>query len=181
MVRLPNPGAPVVATERLELWLPQSDDIAAMIDIVTHEETGRYLGRDASRAEHFTRFQRNAGSWLLFGYGGLIVRERGRPEVVGNCGIFHSLRGLGDDVDDMPEAGWIIAANHTGKGYAREAMTAVLEWFERAHGKQPVFCMIEPGNVPSFTLAERLGFTRLRHAQMGDGADIVLLMRGVEV
>lgn len=177
MVELPPRDRPVLTTERLELWLPSSSDIGAMIDIVTHEETGRYLGPDSSRAEHFTRFQRNAGSWLLFGYGGFIVRERGRPEVIGNCGIFHSLRGLGDDVDDMPEAGWIIAADHAGEGYAREAMAAAIDWFEAAHGKQPVFCMIEAGNVPSFALAERLGFARLRHAEMGDGADIVLLMR----
>lgn len=53
---------------------------------------------------------RNAGSWYLCGYGALMLRLRGRQEVIGNCGGFHIFRALGDDFDDNPEAGWIVAA-----------------------------------------------------------------------
>lgn len=177
MVEVPLSDAPVIVTERLELWLPQAGDIDTMIDIVTHEETARYLGANADRADHFTRFQRNSGSWLLFGYGGFIVRERGKPAPIGNCGVFHSFRGLGEDFDDHAEAGWIISADHTGTGYASEAMEAALAWFDEQHGPQPVMCVIEVGNEPSFALAARLGFEDARAATWPDGAEVRLLLR----
>lgn len=77
---------------------------------------------------------RNAGSWYLCGYGALMLRLRGRQEVIGNCGGFHIFRALGDDFDDNPEAGWIVAAGYAGLGLASEAMRAALAWFDRKHG-----------------------------------------------
>ena len=177
MIALPDRDSPVVVTERLELWLPSAADMAEMIAIVSSPVTGRFLGPSGSRADHFARFQRNAGSWLLHGYGSFIVREKGASDAIGNCGVFHSYRGLGEDFDDKPEAGWIIAADHVGKGYAGEAMRAALDWFEHEHGRQEIVCMIEPGNEPSFALAAKLGFVEMRQAQLPDGGDVVLLKR----
>ena len=168
---------PTLATERLELSLPCAEDMPEMMAIVSDEETGRFLGPIQSAPEQFNRFLRNAGSWLLYGYGGFLVREIGRPEVIGNCGIFHSIRGLGEDFDDFPEAGWIISSSHVGKGYASEAMQAVLDWFEKTHGARRVVCMIEPGNAPSIGLADKLGFAELRKATLPDGAEVILFAR----
>ena len=64
-------------TERLELWQPGKDDLAAMYAIVCDTETGRYLGGASGMPDHFQRFARNAGSWWLYGYGPFIVRRRG--------------------------------------------------------------------------------------------------------
>ena len=100
---IPPPAAPFLVTERLELWLPRGSDLREMLAIVSVPRTSRYLGPADGPAEHFTRFCRNAGSWLLYGYGSFILRLRGEPEVIGNCGIFHSWRGLGEDFDDQPE------------------------------------------------------------------------------
>ncbi len=173
---------PFLQTERLELWLPTRADIAAMIEIVSDPHTGKYLGPAGGAADHFMRFQRNAGSWFLHGYGGFIVRERGKPDAIGNCGVFHSWRGLGDDFDDMPEAGWIISAGHEGQGYANEAMAAALDWFDGEHGRpnhsSRVVCMIDPDNAGSIKLAEKLGFAEMRRAALPDGSKVVLFERG---
>jgi RimJ/RimL family protein N-acetyltransferase len=168
---------PFVVTERLELWQPRLEDVWSMHAIVTHAQTRRHLGRVDDRAEHYTRFQRGAGSWLLSGYGSLMVRLRGGSELIGNCGVFHSYRGMGDDFDDQPEAGWIIAHEHAGKGYASEAMAAVLAWFDAAHGPRRIICMIEPDNAASLALAAKLGFAVYRQAELPDGAAILLLER----
>ncbi len=109
--------APLLVTERLELWLPQRDDVAPMLAIVDDPETGRYLGRTAAAVDHFARFSRNAGSWLLYGYGSFMIRERASGELIGNAGVFHSWRGLGRGLDDCPEAGWILAATGGAKGW----------------------------------------------------------------
>jgi len=68
--------APLLVTERLELWLPANGDLAAMRAIVADPATHRFLGPQ-SAAAHFERFCRNAGSWLLYGYGSFMLRERG--------------------------------------------------------------------------------------------------------
>ncbi|WP_240504403.1 GNAT family N-acetyltransferase [Tsuneonella mangrovi] len=169
--------APVVVTDRLELWLPRPSDEAEMFAIVSHPETGRFLGPTTVRAEHVTRFQRGAGSWFLWGYGFFMVRLRGQHEVIGNCGVFRSYRGLGEDMDDKPEAGWIFAAGHVGKGYATEAMRAVLDWFDAEHGSQEIMCMIAPENAPSLGVARKLGFAPTRLATLPDGDEVQLLRR----
>jgi RimJ/RimL family protein N-acetyltransferase len=150
--------------------------MAAMFAIVSDPRTGRFLG-SASKTEHFVRFSRNAGSWLLYGYGSFIVRARGKAEVIGNCGIFHSWRGLGEDFDNFPEAGWILRHDCTGHGLAAEAMDVALAWFAEEHGPQRIVCMIATDNVGSLRLADRLGFAPLRNAQLPDGDEVRLLAR----
>jgi RimJ/RimL family protein N-acetyltransferase len=168
---------PFLTTERLELWLPRSPDMRAMHDVVLDPETGRFLGPRAQFSDHAIRFMRNAGSWFLYGYGAFMLRLRGQDGVIGNCGVFHTFRGLGEDFDDQPEAGWIVAADHVGQGLAGEAMQAVLAWFEREHGAQRIVCMIAPDNEPSLKLAARLGFAPLRDAELPDGAAVRLFER----
>lgn len=169
--------APLLVTERLELWLPAREDMAAMLAIVADPQTGRFLGDATNQAEHFVRFCRNAGSWLLYGYGSFIVRRRKKPDVIGNCGIFHSWRGLGEDFDNSPEAGWILRSDCEGQGFAREAMEAALAWFYREQGAQRIVCMIAAANEPSLGLAARLGFLPLRDAALPDGEKVRLLAR----
>jgi RimJ/RimL family protein N-acetyltransferase len=169
--------APLLVTERLELWVPEKADIWPMHAIVTDPVTGRFLGASHAPADHFLRFSRNAGSWLLYGYGSFMVRERGRAELIGNCGVFHSFRGLGEDFDDAPEAGWILDSDHAGKGLASEAMEAALAWFEREHGRQRIVAMIAPGNAASIALAGRLRFTFLRDATLPGGEAVHLFER----
>ena len=170
-------AAPRLVTERLELWLPTPEDLWAMHAIVTDPATHRFLGPSELPANHFERFCRNAGSWLLYGYGSFILRERGSGELIGSTGVFHSFRGLGEDFDDTPEAGWILRADRVGQGLAHEAMAAAFAWFEREHGRQRVVCMILPGNAPSLALAAKLGFAPMRDAQLPDGEAVRLLER----
>ena len=165
-----------LTTERLELWKPVASDIAEMFAIMQNPVTGRFLGNTSDPAEHFTRFQRNAGSWPIFGYGMLMLREKGRARLLGNCGIFHSWRGLGEDFDNRAEAGWILAAEAAGKGYASEAMRAVYDWFDAEHGLATV-CMIAPENAGSINVAHKLGFAETRQTTLADGGDVVLFER----
>ena len=170
-------AAPLLVTERLELWHPARADIAAMYALVADPATRRFLGPVHTRADHYERFSRNAGSWLLYGYGSFVLRERGTGELVGNAGMFHSFRGLGEDFDDSPEAGWILRADRVGQGLAREAMTAALAWFEREQGRRRIVCMIARDNAPSIGLAGRLGFTPMREAELPDGDTVGLFER----
>jgi RimJ/RimL family protein N-acetyltransferase len=168
---------PFLVTERLELWQPRFADLRALHAVVSHPQTGTYLGPAIEWLDHYNRFHRNAGGWYLHGYGNFIARLRGKDEIVGSLGVFHSNRGLGEDFDLMPEAGWILAHDQVGKGLASEAMHAVFAWFEREHGVQRIVCMVAPENAPSIRLAEKFGFTPMRDAVLPDGEPVRLFER----
>ncbi len=168
----------ILTTERLELHQPQAADLAGVAAIMVPPAVRRFLGnREVSIADEFARFMRNAGSWALYGYGNFIVRERGAPAVIGICGVFHSWRGFGQGLDDTPEVGWILAEPVWGRGYAGEAATAALAWFDHTHGPRRIACMIEPDNHASLALAARLGFVAYGEQDF-DGSTVMLLQRG---
>lgn len=169
--------APALLTERLELWRPRASDRAPIEAMLESPAVRQYLGPLEDTPAQFARLLRNAGSWALYGYGSFVVRERGKSAIVGNCGIFHSWRGLGADFDDRPEAGWILAESHFGQGIAREAMDAALAWFDCEHGPREIVCMISPENAPSIRLAEKLGFSPTREAALPDGDPVRLFRR----
>lgn len=161
--------APLLRTARLELWRPQAGDLGGLMTLIEAEETRRYLGhRPVEAMSEGHRLLRYAGSWALYGYGSFIARLPGAPDVIGVCGMFHSWRGFGKGMDDTPEAGWIIRADHCGKGLAGEAMRAALAWFDATRGPRRIACMIEEGNAASERLAAALGFVPYgRHAPEG--------------
>lgn len=168
---------PVLITDRLELYRPQAGDLAGLSALIAPDAVRRHLGnRPPSLADSFARLARNAGSWALYGYGTFVVRERGKPDIIGNCGLFHSWRGF-DAFNDVVEAGWIIAEQAWGRGYATEAMAAALGWFDRQHGACRTVALIAPDNRASHAVAARLGFVAFGEDVLEDHS-VILLERG---
>lgn len=168
---------PLLRTERLDLWLPGQGDLQGLIELIAADETRRFLGPAQPDAKgQFERLMRNAGGWSLYGYGSFYVRLRGRDEIVGNCGIFHSWRGFGQGMDGVPEAGWIIRHDHWGQGIAGEAMRGILTWFDAHHGPRRIAAMIEEANTVSLKVAETLGFTAYGRQEY-EGAQLILYER----
>lgn len=153
-------AAPLLTTERFELWRPRGpDDLEGLCRLIADEETCHYLGTvDPTPKGQWERLLRNAGSWSLYGYGVFYVRRPGSDDMIASCGVFHSWRGLEPGMDDQPEGGWIVRRDHWGKGVASEVMGAVLRWFDATHGERRVVAMIERGNSGSERLAAKLGF-----------------------
>lgn len=150
---------PLLRTERLDLWQPRLGDMPGLVELIAADETRRFLGpAQADEKSQFEKLLKNAGGWALYGYGTFHVRLRGEEAIVGSCGVFHSWRGFGQGMDDVPEAGWIIRHDHWGRGIAGEAMRAALGWFDATHGPRRVAAMIEDGNTASERLASALGF-----------------------
>ena len=144
-----NP-APILRTERLELRVPERADLPGLVELIAADETRRFLGRARpDEAGQFERLLRNVGGWSLYGYGNFSVRLCGHERLIGSCGVFHSWRGFGQGMDDVPEAGWIIHRDHWGQGLAREAMRAILAWFDKAHGPRRIAAIVRSCSAPS--------------------------------
>lgn len=166
-------------TERLTLLPPQRDDLEDLVAMMAPEAVRRHLGdRPASHDDQFARLLRNAGSWALYGYGTFMLRRHGAPGIIGVAGVFHSWRGFAEGLDDVPEAGWILAETAWGQGLAAEAMRAVLAWFDATHGPRRIACMIEEDNAASLRLAERLGFVAYGDHVLDDRRVLLLERKG---
>jgi RimJ/RimL family protein N-acetyltransferase len=158
-----------IDTQRLHLRQATLDDFESFHALTEADEMRRFLGRaPPSREDSFNRLLRNAGCWHLLGWGPFLVMDRASGEFVGGCGLFRGMRGLGDDFDPFPEAGWVVAQSRWGRGYATEAMAAILDWFERKHGGGRTVCMIENGHGASERIAAKLGYRPIGAAEYKD-------------
>ena len=84
---------------------------------------------------------------------------------VGEIGFGDFQRTLEPSFGDTPEAGWALAPNAHGKGYASEALAAVLAWGEQHFGPDArTVCMINIDNAASVKVAEKMGFAPFAYA-----------------
>ena len=160
----------MIETERLRLRPQQIGDFEPLHALTASEEMHRFLGAKPSLEDNYRRLLAAIGGWSVFGFDRFVVLERDGGALVGTCGIFRAMRGLGADFDVHPEAGWIIRSDRWGRGYASEAMRATIGWFEQTHGRCRTVCMISPDNVASARIADKLGYRPMRAAEHMGGA-----------
>ncbi len=157
---------------------PVLADLDALHALTQPEPMHRFLGgKPPTMADSFARLQRTVGGWALHGYGAFMVIDTTTNTLIGNAAIFQSYRGLGEDFDNQPEAGWILAESHWGRGLAVRLMTAVIRWFEDTHGLQRIVAMIEQGHDASDRVADRLGFVRFRMGSIDEKGVMQLYQR----
>ena len=155
----------MIETERLLLRPQQIGDLEQLHALTASEEMHRFLGGKSSIEDSYRRLLAAIGGWAQFGFDRFAIFERDGDAFVGTCGVFRLIRGLGDDFDSHPEAGWIVRSDRWGRGYAGEAMLATLDWFERTQGRCRTVCMISPHNVASLRIAAKLGYRQMRAAE----------------
>ncbi len=153
--------APTLDTERLRLRAHRTGDLPHFAALWAEEAVTRYtIGKPATEEESWHRLLRAAGHWQLLGFGYWIVEEKSTGTLLGEAGLADLHRDLAPSILGTPEAGWVFASAHHGKGYAAEAMRAVLAWAAgRFPGNPRTVCLIDPANAPSLRLAAKLGFT----------------------
>lgn len=94
--------------------------------------------------------------------------ESGRKEplVVGEAG-FHGP----PDGDNRVEIGYMVVSEHRRRGYAEEAVRALMTWATAEHGITRLRASISPQNDPSLNLIRKLGFAQVgtqRHDRRGE-------------
>jgi RimJ/RimL family protein N-acetyltransferase len=111
---------------------------------------------------------RYLGHWPMMGYGYFALCDKETGGYIGDVGIANHKRGLHPDFDEAPETGWVLGPAAFGKGYATEAMNAVLDWYEASYGKTRTVCMIEAAHTGSINVATKLGYTQFAQVHIGD-------------
>ena len=148
---------PELSTERLLLRMHHDGDIDALYALFTDPKTMRYWGAppwtDPAQAD--AMLARGAAAFaaqeaIRFA---VVLREGGA--MVGSCTLF------GHDAQNRrAEVGYILASEAWGKGLMTEALSALLDWAFGPLGLHRVEADVDPRNVPSVAILERLGFAR---------------------
>ena len=154
-------SAPRIVTERLILRAFNGSDYEPFKAMMAEPKVFEHLGGEPINDEEaMRRLSMYAGFWQIMGVGMWAAEDSATGELVGQVGIFDLHRELAPPISDTLEMGWIFATSTHGKGLAREACDAVLDWIQANIGACDLFAIIGIGNAASMKLAERLGFDR---------------------
>jgi RimJ/RimL family protein N-acetyltransferase len=164
----PNGYPREVETERLLLRQFRGDDFEPYLRIASNPDVRRSLHRvgEPSRDETWRSMAMLAGVWSIRGYGYWAVELRATGELIGRVGVWFPVW--------YPEieAGWLIAREHWGSGYATEAGAEALRQAFGTLGVDHVSSLIHPDNAASRRVAEKLGGT-LEKTFMLDGEELL--------
>jgi len=116
------------------------------------------MGEPQTPEQTWSRLLRCIGHWTALDFGLWTLEDKLTSEFIGEAGFADLHRDLRPGLDGIPEAGWVLHPSKHGKGYATEAVRAVLNWGRERWGSTPVACLIQPEHKASLRVAEKSGF-----------------------
>ncbi|THH35088.1 N-acetyltransferase [Aliishimia ponticola] len=157
---------PELETKRLRLKAPQPEDYPNFKATFTSFRS-RFMGGPLNPYETWMLYAAEIGHWEIRGFGMWMIHDKTSGETYGMAG--------GWQPAGWPEReiAWIIWPDKGGKGYALEATDRVRHYFYDDLGWDNAVSYIDPKNLDSIRLAERLGCIKDRDAATIDGSDAV--------
>ncbi|QUL39476.1 GNAT family N-acetyltransferase [Erythrobacter sp. JK5] len=167
-------GDLVLETERLVLRKIDEDDAALQFRILNTPAVMRHLGGVKELHEIEAKHARAMASFAREGFGFMMMIEKahnGLPggELVGHCGIKRVDNPLAPNGGDH-EIGWLVREDRWRRGYAFEAMEAVIEWGFGRVGAPHLVALTCETNTGSWRLMEKLGMVRRKDLDFVDPA-----------
>ncbi|GAA0476893.1 GNAT family N-acetyltransferase [Parasphingorhabdus litoris] len=142
-----------IETERLILRPPNADDFEGWSAFQADAETMTFIGGVKSRSESWRDLCGMVGAWHVRGYAMFSLILKDSNQWIGRIGPWNPEGWPGTEV------GWALAPDFAGKGYALEAAVASMNYVVDTLGWTDVCHTIDPENLASIKLAERLGST----------------------
>jgi RimJ/RimL family protein N-acetyltransferase len=152
----------MVETARLNLRRWQASDRAPFHAMCNDPRVMEFLGDHQSLDQVDAAMARQNGFHDDLGHCFWAIERREDAAFLGFCGIKPGPDGT--PLAGRPEIGWRLAADHWGKGYAREAAQASIAWGQAHLRDDAIWAMTVLANVRSWGLMERLGMKR--HADL---------------
>lgn len=151
---------PILETERLILRVPTAEDFEPWAAFSADAEVMRHLGGAQSRAISWRLMCIVTGAWTIQGFSMFSVIEKATGRWVGRLGPWKPEGWPGTEV------GRGLSRDVSGQGYATEGAAAAIDRAFDTLGWDEVIHTIEPANLASRKVAERLGSEILRPVQM---------------
>lgn len=142
-------------TDRLILAAPAAADADAIFDrYASDPDVTRYLGWPRHRAVTDTRafVAFSEAEWQRWPAGPYLIWSRAGGRLLGGTG-------LGFERADEAVTGYVLAKDAWGKGYATEALRAMVDVSRRIDLLR-IYALCHPQHVASWRVLEKCGFTR---------------------
>ncbi|WP_375688450.1 GNAT family N-acetyltransferase [Pseudooceanicola sp. LIPI14-2-Ac024] len=162
---MPHSSIPVIETRRLVLRGPEPADYPDFKATFSSYRS-RFMGGPLNAYETWMLYAAEIGHWQIRGYGMWMFHDKATGRPLGMAG--------GWKPAGWPEAeiAWIIWPETAGQGYALEATHAARAHFYDTLGWDGAVSYIDPKNLDSIRLAERLGARKDAEAATVDGNDV---------
>ncbi|GAA0784764.1 N-acetyltransferase [Roseibium denhamense] len=165
------PLGPFPACERLRFRLPSTNDAAFYLKLMNEPDYIRFIANHDLKTEEdalqyikgksLARFaQHKVGLWVVE------LKETGDP--VGVCGLVFRKE------LEHPDLGYALLEKYRGRGFAREAATAVLEFAGKVLKLRTLCAITAPDNAASSNVLKKIGFEadgQLHLTEIGATAD----------
>lgn len=153
---------PIIETANLKLRAHTAQDFNALKTMWADPKVVEHIsGIPSTEQQSWMRLMNYLGHWQLMGFGYWAIEEKISGAYVGEIGFADFKREIVPSISGTPESGWILSSAFHGKGYAREALKAILEWGDKNLAIKKTVCIINPENVRSILLAEKCGYKKV--------------------
>ena len=159
---------PVLETARLVMRGPEAEDYPDFKATFTSYRA-RFMGGPLNPYESWMLYAAEIGHWQIRGYGMWMIHDKATDETYGMAGGWKPAKW------PEPEIAWVIWPEKAGRGYALEAVHAARHYLYDQLGWEGAVSYIDPKNLDSIRLAERLGAWKDHDAATIDGNDAVYL------
>ncbi|HZL09399.1 MAG TPA: GNAT family protein [Prolixibacteraceae bacterium] len=148
-------------SDRLQLRPIQLEDADSVLEYRSNAQANEYQGWIPNTIEDVHDFIKNKVSpeinlpetWFQ-----LVIIKNDTHELIGDIGVHFS-----ESEESLAELGCTLNQNHQGNGYATEALTETIGFLFGELNKRRIIASIDPRNLSSVRLFERLGFRKEAH------------------
>jgi RimJ/RimL family protein N-acetyltransferase len=147
-----------LTTERLKLRPIEAKDAESVFEYRSDYDANKYQGWIPKKVEEvYVLINDCAGepdvpdTWFQF-----VIYEKKMKKIIGDLGVHF----IGDK---QAEIGCTIAKQHQEKGYATEAIKAVIDYIFKKLGKHRIIASMDPQNIAIMNLLEKIGFRKEAH------------------
>lgn len=170
-------GIPSLETARLRLRAHTASDYDACASMWSDLHVVRFIGgKPSTPAQTWQRMLTYLGHWKAMNYGYWAIEEKATGKFIGEIGFADFKRDVGPSMRNVPEIGFALASDAHGKGYATEAVRAVLEWGDAHLPSKRTVALANEENAASLHILQKAGYTIFDRA-LFNGSPVVFLER----
>lgn len=156
-------------TERLVLRGARELDRDGLVALLSNAEVYRYLGGAMAREQAEGAVRAPYGTR----HGSFVIREAASSEFVGGVSLKRREEDWPGSMAGALDVGYLLVPEYWGKGYAREAVGAVMGWLAGVVPDEKVVAVTQSGNEASLRLLQKLGFVEVERFEEFGGEQVL--------